>query len=63
VTKKASRRNGAGDRAPANESTAEQTPSERFSDFLKRLLAVPKSEIDERAREYEKQKQKRKNSS
>jgi hypothetical protein len=40
-------------RAPA------PTSFQRFTDFAKRLFSVPKTEIDERAREYDRQKQAR----
>lgn len=33
---------------------------ERFEGFLKELISVPKTEIDKRAEEYERQKQSRK---
>ena len=33
-----------------------ETTFQRFTDFAKRLMSVPKSEIDEKAREYEREK-------
>jgi hypothetical protein len=36
-----------------------QTTFQRFTDFAKRLMQVPKAEIDEKAREYERQKKAR----
>ncbi len=36
------------------------TPFQRFTDFARRLIAVPKAEIDEKAREYERRKKERK---
>ena len=37
----------------------EQTAFQRFTEFTRRLMGVPKSEIDERAREYERKKRER----
>jgi len=37
-----------------------QTPMERLAAFTKKLIAVPKSEIDQRARKYDARKKKRK---
>ena len=37
----------------------DRTPFQRFTDFAKRLMSVPKSEIDEQAREYEQRKRER----
>jgi hypothetical protein len=33
-----------------------RTPFERFEGFTRRLMAVPKKEIDEKAKEYERKK-------
>ncbi len=33
----------------------ESTPFEKFRDFAKRVISVPKSEIDRREAEYQKQ--------
>ena len=41
----------------ASERSAE---FERFEAFAKELISVPKAEIDKRAKEYERQKQRRK---
>jgi len=38
------------------------TPFERFSDFARRIIAVPKSEIDEQARLYRERRDEKKNS-
>jgi hypothetical protein len=37
----------------------EQTPFERFEDFVKKLAAVPKAELDEKRAEYEREKKER----
>ena len=37
----------------------ERTPFQRFTDFARRLMAVPKAEIDEQAREYDERKRER----
>lgn len=52
------------DKRPAGEVQAppgEQTPFERFSDFARRIIAVPKSEIDEQARLYRERRDEKKN--
>ncbi len=38
----------------------ERSSFQRFTDFTRRLMSVPKAEIDERAREYEQRKRERK---
>jgi hypothetical protein len=42
---------------PQDEQTA--TPMERLASFTKKLIAVPKEEIDKRTREYEVRKRER----
>jgi hypothetical protein len=37
---------------PAKNSPPERTPFERFTEFTRRLIAVPKSEIDKKGRAY-----------
>jgi hypothetical protein len=37
-----------------------RTPFERFEDFTRRIMAVPKKEIDEKAKEYERKKKRKK---
>jgi hypothetical protein len=44
---------------PSPESS-EQTPFERFVDFARKIVAVPKSEIDEQERIYKSQRRTRK---
>ena len=38
----------------------DEKPYENFKEFLGKLIAVPKSEIDKRANEYNKRKEERK---
>jgi len=38
----------------------EPTPFERFRDFTRRIIAVPKAEIEKKAQEYRKRRVKRK---
>jgi hypothetical protein len=37
----------------ADTKTDSRTPFERFEDFTRRLMAVPKKEIDQKQAEYE----------
>jgi hypothetical protein len=37
-----------------------RTPFERFEDFTRRLMAVPKKEIDQKLKEYERKKKRKK---
>lgn len=39
-----------------------ETPFEKFREFTKKIVAVPKSEIDRRESEYQKMRKKRKRS-
>jgi hypothetical protein len=38
----------------------EQTPFQRFEEFARRVISVPRAEIEEREREYQEQRLKRK---
>lgn len=44
----------------SRQSTKRSAEFERFEAFAKELISVPKAEIDKRAKEYERQKQRRK---
>ena len=37
---------------PAPSATPEPTPFEKFRDFAKRIISVPKSEADDKEREW-----------
>ena len=37
----------------------EKTPFERFEQFVKKIAAVPKEEVDEKRREYERERDKK----
>jgi len=41
----------------------EPTPFERFTDFTRRIIAVPKAEMEKKAKEYKKRRSKRKEKS
>ncbi len=49
------------DEAPASdpgyrpESNGQNTPFQRFEDFVKKIAAVPKKELDEKRAEYERE--------
>ena len=43
-----------------NDTPKEPTQFERFWDFARRIVAVPKAEIDEQEAEYQRQRKKRK---
>jgi hypothetical protein len=49
--------------SPPSPESSEQTPFERFVDFARKIVAVPKSEIDEQERIYKSQRRTRKKSS
>jgi hypothetical protein len=56
---------GRGNPAPPSPSlpsaeSSEQTPFERFVEFARKIVAVPKSEIDEQERIYKSQRRTRK---
>lgn len=40
---------------PGGNIPPERTPFEKFSDLTRRVLSVPKAEIDERERDYKEQ--------
>ena len=40
---------------PAPSATPEPTPFEKFKDFARRIIAVPKAEADEKEREWRNQ--------
>jgi len=42
------------------QEVADKTPMERLAAFTRKLIAVPKTEIDKRAREYDNRKRERK---
>jgi hypothetical protein len=44
----------------ADTKTDSRTPFARFEDFTKRLMAVPKKEIDKKQAEYERKKKRKK---
>jgi hypothetical protein len=44
----------------ADTKTDSRTPFERFEDFTRRLMAVPKKEIDQKQKEYERKKKRKK---
>jgi hypothetical protein len=46
--------------SPSSPESSEQTPFERFVDFARKIVAVPKSEIDEQERIYKSQRRTRK---
>ena len=39
------------------ETNTDQTPFEKFTELTKRLMSVPKKELDEKLAEYERKKQ------
>jgi hypothetical protein len=43
-----------------NDTPKDPTPFERFWDFARRIVAVPKAEIDQQEAEYQRQRKKRK---
>jgi hypothetical protein len=43
-----------------NDTPKEPTPFERFWDFARRIVAVPKAEIDEQEAKYQRQRKERK---
>jgi hypothetical protein len=45
---------------PKPHATAPLTPFQRFTEFAKRVIAVPKAEIDEQAKLYRRHRKKRK---
>ena len=44
-----------GRESPDPPATTEKTPFERFEEFARKVISVPKSEIDERERLYQEQ--------
>lgn len=50
----------AGRASPDPPTTAEKTAFERFEEFARKVLSVPKAEIDERERAYRERKATRK---
>ena len=42
-----------------NAATAEPTPFEKFRELTRRLLAVPKKELDQELKKYERKKKKK----
>jgi hypothetical protein len=48
--------NGAGNELERNTDSSpseDETPFQRFEDFARRVISVPKSEIEQREREYQ----------
>ncbi|HXO18615.1 MAG TPA: hypothetical protein VOA87_01695 [Thermoanaerobaculia bacterium] len=45
-----------GDEATAKPSPSEQTPFDRFTEFARKVISVPKSELEERERQYQEKK-------
>lgn len=46
-----------------SDSDRELTPMEKLADLTRRIVAVPKEEVDKRARAYERQRQQKRKAS